>query len=115
VEIGDRHRFTGNTIGSFVGLVRSEFSSAASRVQGPITKTGNGHVRRLLVEAAWHHHARYVVGKTMREDPGADAIAAMSADMITPRAPAREEDPGLHAGADLLIRGRQTWIGTAPS
>ncbi|MFI5623498.1 IS110 family transposase [Nocardioides sp. NPDC051685] len=67
VEIGDWHRFTGNTIGSFVGLVPSEYSSGASRVQGSITKTGNTHVRRLLVEAAWHHRARYVVGKTMRD------------------------------------------------
>jgi transposase len=67
VEIGDWHRFTGNSIGSFVGLVPSEYSSGASRVQGAITKTGNTHVRRLLVEAAWHHRARYVVGKTMRD------------------------------------------------
>ncbi len=67
VEIGDWHRFTGNTIGSFVGLVPSEYSSGTSRVQGSITKTGNTHVRRLLVEAAWHHRARYVVGKTMRD------------------------------------------------
>ncbi len=67
VEIGDWHRFTGNTIGSFVGLVPSEYSSGASRVQGSITKTGNTHVRRLLVEAAWHHRARYLVGKTMRD------------------------------------------------
>jgi transposase len=67
VEIGDWHRFTGSTIGSFVGLVPSEYSSGASRVQGSITKTGNTHVRRLLVEAAWHHRARYVIGKTMRD------------------------------------------------
>jgi transposase len=67
VEIGDWHRFTGNTIGSFVGLVPSEHSSGASRVQGPITKTGNTHARRLLVEAAWHHRARYLAGKTMRD------------------------------------------------
>jgi transposase len=67
VEIGDWHRFTGNTIGSFVGLVPSEHSSGTSRVQGSITKTGNTHVRRLLVEAAWHHRARYTVGKTMRD------------------------------------------------
>lgn len=65
VEVGDWHRFTGNTIASFVGLVPSEFSSGASRVQGSITKTGNTHVRRLLVEAAWHHRTRYAVGKTM--------------------------------------------------
>ena len=67
VEIGDWHRFTGNTIGSFVGLVPSEHSSGASRVQGSVTKTGNGHARRLLVEAAWHHRARYVAGTTMRD------------------------------------------------
>ncbi|MFC9354884.1 hypothetical protein [Arthrobacter sp. NPDC057013] len=28
---------------------------AQSRSQGPITKPGNGHARRLSVEAAWHH------------------------------------------------------------
>jgi transposase len=67
VEIGDWHRFTGNTIGSFVGLVPSEYSSGASRVQGSITKTGNTHVRRLLVEAAWHHRATYAPGKIMRD------------------------------------------------
>jgi transposase len=66
VEIGDWNRFTGNTIGSFVGLVPSECSSGSSRAQGPITKTGNTHVRRLLVEAAWHHRSRYRVGAVMR-------------------------------------------------
>ena len=67
VEIGDWNRFTGNTIGSFVGLVPSEYSSGSSRVQGPITKTGNTHVRRLLVEAAWHHRSRYHAGEVMRK------------------------------------------------
>jgi transposase len=66
VEIGDWHRFTGATIGSFVGLVPTEHSSGASRSQGSITKTGNTHVRRLLIEAAWHHRPRYVVGKVLR-------------------------------------------------
>lgn len=67
VEIGDWHRFTGRTIGSFVGLVPSEYSSGQSRVQESITKTGNGHARRLLVEAAWHHRARYTAGKAVRD------------------------------------------------
>ena len=83
VEIGDWHRFTGNTIGSFVGLVPSEYSSGSSRVQGSITKTGNTHVRRLLVEAAWHHRARYTVGKTMSDRwdlaPTAAGLVAMRA------------------------------------
>ena len=67
VEIGDWDRFTGNNIGSFVGLAPAEHSSGASRAQGSITKTGNSHARRLLVEAAWHHRARYRPGKTMRD------------------------------------------------
>ncbi|MGA8255938.1 MAG: IS110 family transposase [Nocardioides sp.] len=66
VELGDWHRFTGNTIGAFVGLVPSEHSSGQSRSQGSLTKTGNAHARRLLVEAAWHHRPRYTIGKTMR-------------------------------------------------
>ena len=67
VEVGDWDRFTGKTIGSFIGLVPSEYSSGQSRVQGSITKTGNTHLRRLLVEAAWHHRQTYRVGKTMRD------------------------------------------------
>jgi transposase len=66
VEIGDWHRFTGNTIGSFLGLTPTEHSSGSSRSLGSITKAGNGHARRLLVEAAWHHRPRYRVGATLR-------------------------------------------------
>jgi transposase len=55
VEIGDWDRFTGASIGAYLGLVPAESSSGASRAQGPITKAGNTHARRLLVEAAWHH------------------------------------------------------------
>ena len=47
------------SIGAYLGLVPSEHSSGSSRCQGPITKTGNNHVRRLLVEAAWHHRKPY--------------------------------------------------------
>ena len=67
VEVGDWDRFTGRSIGSFIGLVPSESSSGQSRAQGSITKTGNNHLRRLLVESAWHHRPAYRVGKTMRE------------------------------------------------
>ena len=67
VEIGDWHRFTGSTIGAYLGLVPTEHSSGRSRVQGSITKTGNTHARRLLVEAAWHHRRDYrKPGTTMR-------------------------------------------------
>ncbi len=59
VEIGDWHRFSGVSIGAFLGLVPTEHSSGQSRSQGSITKTGNSHARRLLVEAAWHHRKAY--------------------------------------------------------
>lgn len=68
VEVGDWTRFTGNTIGAFLGLVPTEHSSGAGRSQGSITKTGNSHARRLLVEAAWHHKQPYrTPSKTMRD------------------------------------------------
>ena len=67
VEIGDWDRLTGASIGAYVGLVPTESSSGQSRSQGSITKTGNTHARRLLVEAAWHHHKAYrTPGATMR-------------------------------------------------
>jgi len=54
VELGDWRRFEPARLGAFLGLVPSEASSGERRRQGPITKAGNGHARRLLVEAAWH-------------------------------------------------------------
>jgi transposase len=55
-EIGDFRRFAHpSELMGFVGLVPSEYSSGDRRRQGDITKTGNGHVRRVLVEAAWNY------------------------------------------------------------
>lgn len=59
VEIGDWQRFGGRTIGSYLGLVPSEYSTGKSRSQGGITRTGNAHARRLLIEAAWQHKRPY--------------------------------------------------------
>src|SRR3954447_21009185 len=54
VELGDWKRFRPQSLGPFLGLTPSENSSGERRRQGAITKAGNSHVRRLLVEAAWH-------------------------------------------------------------
>jgi transposase len=55
-EIGDFHRFARpRELMGFLGLVPSEYSSGSKRHQGAITKTGNSHVRRVLVEAAWNY------------------------------------------------------------
>jgi transposase len=43
---------------SFVGLVPSLHASGGTERRGPITKTGNAHVRRVLVSAAWHYRHR---------------------------------------------------------
>lgn len=62
-EIGDFARFRrAEEFSSFVGLVPSEHSSGERRRPGSITKVGNSHVRRLLVEAAWHSRLRPRVG-----------------------------------------------------
>jgi transposase len=53
-EIGDPRRFAHPTaLMAYLGLVPSEFSSGRSRHQGSITKAGNKHARRILIEAAW--------------------------------------------------------------
>jgi transposase len=54
VELGDWNRFRPTALGPFLGLTPSENSSGERRRQGAITKAGNSHARRLLVEAAWH-------------------------------------------------------------
>lgn len=53
-ELGDLTRFDSPRESmSFLGLVPSERSSGERRRQAGITKTGNGHARRVLIEAAW--------------------------------------------------------------
>jgi transposase len=52
---------------AFLGLVPSEHSSGSSRRQGGITKAGNSHVRRVLVEAAWNYRHRPVGGAVSHE------------------------------------------------
>src|SRR5579872_1750394 len=62
-EIGDFGRFTSaEAFMAFVGPVPCEHSSGERRRQGAITKVGNSHVRRLLVESAWHARRRPTVG-----------------------------------------------------
>lgn len=66
-ELGDARRFaTAPRLMAFVGLVPSEHSSGGHRGRGAITKTGNGHLRRVLVEAAWHYRHHPHVGRPLR-------------------------------------------------
>jgi transposase len=53
-ELGDLNRFVHpRQLMSYLGLTPSEYSSGSKRQQGGITKSGNAHVRRVLVESAW--------------------------------------------------------------
>lgn len=55
VEAGEFSRFrSAPAFAAWCGLVPSEHSSGEGQSRGGITKAGNGHARRLLVEAAWH-------------------------------------------------------------
>ena len=71
-ETCDFRRFpTAGSYMAFVGLVPSEHSSGASRHQGSITKTGNQHIRRVLVEAAWsYRYAPAVRDKLKKRQEG---------------------------------------------
>ena len=78
-EIGDFARFRRpGQLMSYLGLVPSEMSSGDQRRQGPITKSGSRHARRLLVEAAWHYRrppARSRALKRRQDGQGAHIIA----------------------------------------
>ena len=71
-EVGDLTRFDSpRELMSFLGLVPSEHSSGGRRRRGGITKTGNGHVRRVLVEAAWSYRLPRKTAHLRRKAQGA--------------------------------------------
>src|SRR5499427_5911962 len=62
-ELGEISRFrTPRQLMAYSGLVPSEYSSGPTRSQGSITKTGNAHLRRVIVEAAWAYQFRAWLG-----------------------------------------------------
>ncbi len=80
-ELGNLRRFqSARQLMSYVGIVPSESSSGERRRLGPITKTGNGYVRRVLVEAAWSYRYRPSMSQDIRKRnegvaPGVQKIA----------------------------------------
>ena len=70
-ELGDISRFSHpKELMAYLGLVPSEHSSGESIRRGHITKTGNSHARRVLVESAWtyKHHARVTLPLIKRQE-----------------------------------------------
>ncbi len=78
-EIGDFERFArAEQLMSYVGLVPCESTTGQQRRLGAITKSGSGHTRRLLVEAAWHYRSRPAIGRALTDrqaDQPPEAIA----------------------------------------
>jgi transposase len=67
VEVGDLARFpSAPELMSYAGAVPSEHSSGGKTSRGAITKTGNGHLRRVIVEAAWAYRYRPAIGPELR-------------------------------------------------
>ena len=67
-EIGDFERFARpGQLMSYLGLVPCESTTGQQRRLGSITKTGSGHARRLLVEAAWHYRKTPRIGKALTD------------------------------------------------
>ena len=67
-ELHDFRRFENpRRLMAYLGLVPGESSSGERTRRGGITKAGNRHVRRVLVEAAWHYRHRPAVGKALRQ------------------------------------------------
>lgn len=66
-ELGDLRRFPHpQDLMGYLGLVPGEHSSGGTRHQGALTKTGNGHVRRILVEAAWNYRFTPRIGESLQ-------------------------------------------------
>jgi transposase len=55
------------TFMSSVGIVPSEYSTGEDQRRGSITKAGNSHIRRVLIEAAWHYRHFPIAGKALKK------------------------------------------------
>ena len=81
-ELHDFRRFRSpSQLMAYLGLVPSEYSSGSRQQRGGITHTGNRHVRRLLIEAAWHYrHKPHVSEKLAARRHGQPATKIALAD-----------------------------------
>ena len=117
VELGDWNRFRPESLAPFLGLTPSESSSGERRRQGGITKTGNTHARRLLIEAAWHQRSaprlsvtleRRRTGKSLAVRAQADSSARRLHGAGTARGP---RQAALDRRGRRRARARRTLLG----
>jgi len=67
-EIGDFSRFGhAEAFMAYLGVIPREYSSGEKRRQGSITKSGNAHLRNLLIESSWHYRYKSAPSKRLNE------------------------------------------------
>jgi transposase len=106
-EIGDFRRFgSARELMSFLGLTVAEYSSGDRQHRGHLTKTGNRHARRLLVEAAWHY----------QHPPRRSTRTAALAEHVPPAVSARAWQAQIrlhHRHRHLTSNGKRSTVATA--
>ncbi|HID68060.1 MAG TPA: IS110 family transposase, partial [Roseibacterium sp.] len=105
-EMGDLRRFAHpRQLMAALGLVPSENSTGGKRHQGAITKTGNGHARRILVESAWNYRYPARISQPIeRRQRGLDKEVTTLAWNAQKRLCARYRD--------LMMRGKNNKLAT---
>src|SRR5207245_2806976 len=106
-EVVDFQRFRRpRELMAYLGLVPSEYSSGECQRRGALTKAGNSHARRILVEAAWHYRHRPTSGRALATHTHRQRDAGVpQARRESPRG--RYATPGVLAGTARAPRRRQ--------
>jgi transposase len=106
-ETADGRRFpAARAYMHYTGLTCWEWSSADRRRQGGISKMGNTHLRRALVEAAWHYRYKPAIGRRLaqRQQGQADAVRQLAW---------RAQERLHHKAMQLRGRGKRPTVVTA--
>jgi len=111
-ELHDVRRFpSAPSLMAYLGLVPSESSSGDHHRRGGITRTGNQHVRRCLIEAAWNHRHKPRVSKDLANrrlgQPPAIIALADRAQRRLCRRFARMQSRGMHQNKIVIAIARE--------
>lgn len=111
-EAGEFSRFrNARSFAAWVGLTPSEHSSGESDRRGAITKAGNKHLRKALVEAAWHYLTCSGRPKDLAKDQAPDRVARR----LPPRACGGWSRGGSRCSRAGSTATRRTWPRRASS
>jgi transposase len=122
-ELHDFRRFRSpSQLMAYLGLVPSEYSSGPQKRRGGITRTGNRHVRRLLIEAAWHNRHKPSVSVALAErrhgQPASIIALADKAQLRLRRRYRRMERRGKHPTKIVVAVARELvgylWVALTP-